>query len=379
MPTPTSRAIEAAPTCSSSSQPSSRSSGSTSCWTYSVTVTTDASVTRSRESRNPPRASTATTGATKQRSTAGSHHERSRRVYCSAAFTTRRSCSPRSTRRAAIRSDSTVRPFSAVSARPAIRVEYVSRSRRYPAGARRRYQRVESTSGGTTTSAPSAISGPARKAAATVSAAVTIATSTSGSPLRTVRARESTSPVIRLSRSPGAGRLDGRQRQRDDVAEELLAQVGEHLLAEGERHRPRRPGQHRLHEHEGREQRGDRRRRGRWWCRRRRTAPAGRAGTGPPDRSPRPGRRARARARARGGGGAAAPGRRCGRHARRPPAAACWWARGAGCSHRHLPGHHGAVAGVGEQRRGGVPVGDHGALEQQRDPCRPGRAAAGWR
>jgi hypothetical protein len=69
-------------------------------------------------------------------------------------------------------------------------------------GARRRYQRVDTHSGGTATSAPSDTCGATANAAATVSTVVVVETTNSGTASRTVRASTSTSPVIRVSRSP---------------------------------------------------------------------------------------------------------------------------------------------------------------------------------
>ena len=55
--------------------------------------------------------------------------------------------------------------------------------------------------------------GAVRKAAATVSSTVTMATSTSGTANRTVRASASTSPVLRVTRSPVPARSTVRQRE----------------------------------------------------------------------------------------------------------------------------------------------------------------------
>jgi hypothetical protein len=65
-----------------------------------------------------------------------------------------------------------------------------------------------------------------------------------------VRSIAATSAVVRETRSPGAGALDGGERQREHAVHEVLAQLGEHLLGEHERGAAREPGQHRLREQE---------------------------------------------------------------------------------------------------------------------------------
>ena len=55
----------------------------------------------------------------------------------------------------------------------------------------------------------------------------------------------------------GAGALDGRERQREDAAHEVLAQAREHLLGEDEGRAAREPRQDRLREHEAGQQRDD--------------------------------------------------------------------------------------------------------------------------
>ena len=95
-----------------------------------------------------------------------------------------------------------MRPPSTVSLTVPARVAYDARSQRYPAGARFRYQRVLKKSSGTPTRAGRAASGLTQIAAATVSTVVIAAISVSGTAKRTVRASESTSAVVRETRSP---------------------------------------------------------------------------------------------------------------------------------------------------------------------------------
>jgi hypothetical protein len=79
---------------------------------------------------------------------------------------------------------------------------------------------------------------------------VMLATRMVGTAKRTVCDKASTSRVVRRHQVAGAGPLDRRQGQRDDPLHELLAQLGEDLLAEDEGLPPREPGHHGLH-HDG--------------------------------------------------------------------------------------------------------------------------------
>ena len=75
----------------------------------------------------------------------------------------------------------------------------------------------------------------------------------SGTANRTVRDSVSTSRDVRDEQVAGAGPLDRADRQRQRVVDELLTQLGEHLLAQSERAVPRAAGQQRLRDEEDRD------------------------------------------------------------------------------------------------------------------------------
>ena len=95
-----------------------------------------------------------------------------------------------------------MRPPSTVSPTVPVIVAYAARSQRYPAGARRRYQRIPIRIAGSPTMQESAATGLTTTAATTVSSTVTAEISVSGIAKRTVRASVSTSAVVRETRSP---------------------------------------------------------------------------------------------------------------------------------------------------------------------------------
>ena len=170
----------------------------------------------------------------------------------------------------------------------------------------------------------------------------------SGRAHRTDQPSCSMSREVRVSRSPDAGALDHADRERQRVGDEVLAQVGQDLLADARREVAGLAGEHRLHDQEHREH-------DRHvvdvvapWCRSRRPAPARRAAAAPPVRRPRRARAARVRSRVPAGAGgtarrgSAAPDARRRREASRSfgAPAESWSASGAmswGDSHRRAP------------------------------------------
>ena len=155
----------------------------------------------------------------------------------------------RRTRRRPRPSASTVRPPSTVSPTVPVIVAYAARSQRYPAGARFRYHRVPIRIAGSPTRHDSAATGLTRTAATTVSRIVTPEMSVSGN-REAHRACERVDVRGRARDEIARARpLDDGERQREHLAHEVLAQVGEHLLREHERRAPREPGEHRLRDH----------------------------------------------------------------------------------------------------------------------------------
>ena len=101
------------------------------------------------------------------------------------------------------------------------------------------------------------IQGDTATAAAMVRVAVTAAIRVSGTPKRTTSATCSTSLVERAIRSPVPARLDRAEGQAEDAVEELLAQLGQHPLAEGVGGQAGHPDQHHLGDQGGQHGQGD--------------------------------------------------------------------------------------------------------------------------
>ena len=172
------------------------------CVAYNVIVVTAPIVACPVETRYAPHVSTARIGSRNAVSIPGNSTERSHSVRDSAANASRRSASTRSRRRAPSPSASTVRAPSTDSVIVPLSVAYAADSRRYAGAARRRYQRTTGSSTGSPASSPSATTGLVTRAATAVSAIVAPATSTRGTPNRTVYCTRSMSVVVRATRSP---------------------------------------------------------------------------------------------------------------------------------------------------------------------------------
>ena len=123
--------------------------------------------------------------------------------------------------------------------------------------ARARYQRSPITSGGRPSRHGIATHRPTLIAATKVTTAVTRAMVHSGSAQRTDQPSWSTSRPVRVSRSPEPADSTTPTGSASVLRDEVLAQLGQHLLAEHLAHVARVAGEHRLGDQEARQHRDD--------------------------------------------------------------------------------------------------------------------------
>ena len=110
-----------------------------------------------------------------------------------------------------------------------------------------KYQRQPTTSSGTAISTAGASGGAVTASPPSSSAAHTTPIASCGTASRIALASRSMSVVIRDSRSPVPGPLQDTRRQPDRPYEEVLAQVGQHPLAEHRAAQPHLPDEHGLY------------------------------------------------------------------------------------------------------------------------------------
>ncbi len=163
-------------------------------------------LTQPSMTNQPPSSRVATTGTMNDRSQSGNQTQRRNRVYRSAAYEPAMSVSVRRIRRSVRPSASTVRAPSTVSASPSVTWLYAAFSRRYPAEARRRYQRPPAHSTGIANRHGRPSSGPVSSSAPIAKQPVTEAIRISGTANRTLVESAATSREVRVSRSPAPAR-----------------------------------------------------------------------------------------------------------------------------------------------------------------------------